>query len=997
MMQRAYRVLAAGSREALERGAGDMWDSGKVESGETIGVEYGGKPAGTSQRVWWKVKTWDNRGEESGWSEPGVWVAGVMKAGDWKAKWIGPAERTRRDADMGGARWVTGKAGKDGKTTLRKKFNFGGAGDGGHAEFLLASTAKMEVKLNGKQFHRYTGHVFDWRYLRFRDATPWLKAGENELEVAVEKPEGGLPAAFIAAMRVGGKVALATDGTWGEDLGGARETEFGKQLIMREETASPAFAKTFGVRGKVKEATLHVTGVGFYEASLNGMRVGEKVLDPSPTDYSKRVLYSTYDVTGMLKEGENRMRVLVGHGWYDVRSSATWNFDNAPWRDYPRMIAQLDVVYADGRKETVASDGTWRQVSSEVGYDCIREGEVIGARHYAGPDLDKEAVMAEEVPGPAGALQAETCEGAKVMRTLAPKAIHDLGGGSWMVEFAEDMAGWIRMKVRGQRKGDVMTVRYDERVDAGYRPAAETVGNGLHEEVRKQIGKDSGLGPKGEAVRMIDCHFHYTASHNVCARDAAFQTDRFVSGGGECEIYEPRFTYNGYRYVLLKGLRQAPRKEDIEARIVHTAFKTVGEFESSDATLNALMAMADRAYRGNFTDGVPTDCPHREKNGWTGDASVASELAQYCYENTAGYEKWLQDLIDTQLDNGDVCCIVPTSGWGFKWGNGPAWDSALPVVAWNLWCYRGDRRAVDLAYGPLTRYVEYTLTRAEGFLVKHGLGDWIPVDWGHNPPVEFTSSCYFRQAAELLSRMAKLKGDGAAAEKYGRLAEEIRKAINAKYYKGDGTYCNGRQTAQAFPLAFGVAEEGERAKVEAKLAAAVELAGGHVDFGLLGSKHVFRALSRAGKTGLALKMLTNPGKPSMVEWIQKGGTTLWEDWGHGSSRNHIMFGDFVAWAYQHVAGIRLEEGEGSSAAMVEPAGPGMKRLALAPVAVEGLDWARARVDGPNGVVESGWRREGGRVKARVVVPPNTRAVVELGGGERREVGSGEWEFEVTSR
>jgi alpha-L-rhamnosidase len=965
--QSAYRVLVASSPERLAADDGDLWDSGKVDGAQTFDVAYAGRPLASTQRLWWKVRVWDDAGTESAWSASAQWVTGVMSPDVWKAKWIGPAPETRPDADMGGARWITGKPNARGDVVISFDFDFGGVKPGEHVELLHAASAKHEIDVNGREFHRHFGHVNRWNHLRFRDMTPWLKSGRNTMTVRVKKGARGVPQAFICAMRFPDGGRIVTDGTRGRDLGGLRDTPYGRALVAREEVASPAFEKKFAVSKPVASAFLHVTGVGFYEASLNGCKIGDKVLDPSPTCYDRRVLYSTYDLGGALRPGENALRVLVGHGWYDVRSIAVWNFDVAPWRDFPRMIAQLEIKYADGTRETIVSDGSWRQVESPVGYDCIREGEVIGVHDPRQPDFAAREIRAVEVPAPKGRLVAENCPGAKVVREIAPKAVHALPGGTYVVEFPENFAGWVRVNVRGQKKGDVMTVRYDERIGAGFSPTAR---------------------------RRIDIHFRYTASQAVCAEGAGFQIDRFVSSGADAETYEPRFTYNGFQYVVLGGLRAAPRKEDVTGCVVQTDFPTTGTFSCSDETFNALMQMGDRAYRSNFADGYPTDCPHREKNGWTGDASIASELAQYCYENTAAYEKWLRDIMDTQLANGDICCIVPTSGWGFNWGNGPAWDSALPVVAWNLWCYRGDRRAIDMVYPALRRYVEFTTTRARGHLVRHGLGDWNHVNRRHVPSVGFTSSCYYRQAAAILSRMAAIKGLPDDAARYAALAENVKNAVNARYYRGGGVYDNGRQTAQAIPLAFGIVPEGERAAVAAKLVESVEKEGCHVDVGLLGSKHVFRALSRVGRTDLAFRMLTNPTRPSPVEWMQKGGTALWEDWGDGTSRNHIMFGDFMAWAYQYLGGIQLPEREGSCAAFPDVTSTAFKEVVIAPHFIRELGWAKARVDGPYGEIATSWRREGEDVALEVTVPPNCTAIVRLPGQAERRIGSGTHSFRI---
>ena len=971
------------------------WQSGKITSSKSVNVEWNGRELKTGDRVTWRVRVWNRKGEVSEWSEPASFSMGVLD-GDWAgAKWIGPNSEVRKDEDMAGAQWITGERGADGSVSLRCKFDFAGAKPGEFVELVHAAVPVAEILLNGKHCNLYCGHVWDYRWLRYRDVTRYLKVGENEMVVKIAADATGSVVsgerAFIAKLSFpGGRTIVTGDDKWtakcGEDkfvpcvrLGGVRDTEFGKRLIMRTETLAPAFEKNFSVKKGLKTATLFVTGVGFYEASLNGVKIGDKVLDPSPTDYSKRVLYSTYRMEDMLRVGDNSLRVLVGHGWYDMRTIGAWNFDNAPWRDFPRMIARIDLVYEDGHVERVVSDGSWRQISGPIVYDCLMEGEVVDAR----PRIDK-GLLAEEVPAPKGKLVAEAQPGAKVVREFKPETIKDFGDGLYVVKFPVNFAGWIRLTLEGQRPGDVVVIRYDERVNDDLSPAKPSARDGYYDAHPVDVRKAK----SGEETRRIDCHFRYTASHRFCPVGAEFQADRYLAAGGT-ETYEPRFSYKGFQYVVLRGLRRPPKQ--VVGCMVRTAFGEIGQFDSSDQMLNRLMEMAKRSYESNFADGVPTDCPHREKNGWTGDASIASELAQYLFENTAGYEKWLNDICDTQLPSGDICAIVPTSGWGFKWGNGPAWDSALPVIAWNLYVYRDDRRALDAVYPTLVRYLEFTASKATADgLVAHGLGDWIPVDRTHMPSVELTSSCYYLQAQQIASLIADAKGLPDDAAKYRKGAERTRQSINAKFYHGDGVYDNGGQTAQAMPITFGVVEPGEMKKVAARLAEAVERTGCHVDMGLLGTKHVFRALSRIGRTDLAYRMLVNPTAPSMAEWAQKGGTTLWEDWRDGASRNHIMFGDFAGWAYQYLAGIGLPETVDSCSAIPQVSERGFRAVVFSPAVVDGLDYVTASVDSHYGVYSSEWRRKGDAVEYVFKVPEGGSAVARISGMEEKKLAAGTW-------
>jgi alpha-L-rhamnosidase len=427
--------------------------------------------------------------------------------------------------------------------------------------------------------------------------------------------------------------------------------------------------------------------------------------------------------------------------------------------------------------------------------------------------------------------------------------------------------------------------------------------------------------------------------------------------------------------VEIAGLRAAPSAETLTACVVHTDFTDAGSFACDNALLNSLQQAILWSYRGNFANGYPTDCPHREKNGWTGDASLASEQAMYNFQNVAGYEKWIGDLMDEQRPDGDLPGIVPTSGWGYTWGNGPAWDSALVIIPWMLYVYQGDQRLLETAYPAMARYVDLLTARSKDGLVSHGLGDWIPVS--SKTPVQVTSSGYYYLDAQIVARTAELLGKTEDAKKYAAVAASVRDAFNRQLYKGDGVYSIGSQTAQSCALHQGLTPVAERAKVEAKLVSAVEKTNAHPDFGILGSKYVFRSLSDAGRTDLAYAMATKEDAPSYGVWIKRGATTFWEDWGEGSSRNHIMFGDVSAWFYQYLGGLRLSDAVSTIAQKVRPEDVAFRTFVVAPDPVEGLGWVKAEHDSPYGVIRSAWRQANGAFTLEVDVPVNTRARVYL--------------------
>ena len=861
-----------------------------------------------------------------------------------EAKWIGSNPAVTPEVDFSSARWVCG-----GHVIARF-----------HPEprrpYELVCTAEkpFAVLVNGKSVYKWTGHVYHPETLRHINLTPYLEAGENG--VAVQSGD-----TLLAVIRSEAKVVASSSPDWqGVVSIPDAPPPFARQIDFREETESPAFLKAFSVRPGVVKATLHVTGLGFYEALLDGRKIGDRVLEPSPTDYDKRVLYSDYEL-GNLSAGRHSLGILLGHGWYDMRSISTWNFDGAPWRDRPKAIARLELVYADGTRESVVTDGAWEQVQSPVLYDCLREGEIVDARKGFGRPLGLKA--AEVVP-PRGSLEPAVHPPARVVERLEPQAVRDLGGGRFLVTFPRTVSGWVRASFRGLASGDVVTARYDENIAEDGGPALPS--------------RDNWNAAQLKGHRAIDCYFQQPGSHRLLPGVSSLQTDHFISAGGAVETFEPRFVYHGFRHVLLEGLKSPLDAKDIVACRVMTDFAATGSFSCSDAVLTELVAMARNSYMANFADGLPTDCPHREKLAWMGDGWIASEFGLGYFDTASSYRKWIRDIADTMRPSGEVCCIAPTSGWGFKWGNGPTFDAALAMIAWNLWMFRGDRAALEEAYPALVRYLAYEKTReTEPGLVANGLGDWNSLVPSHMPTSEYVISCIYLMLEETAAKMADVLGRTEERAAYADAARKTRVALRRKYARGNGVFDNGGQTAQALAVTFGLAANPDEARAVAdRLVRSVEKVDCHIDFGLVGAKFVYRALSEIGRTDLAYRMIVNPTEPSMTKWIGKNGT-LWEDFGFGFSKCHIMLGDFAAWAQQYVAGIR------------RPADPGYRRILVAPVPIAGLSWARGQVETPYGSLASAWTLEKGRFELKTTIPYGTTATVRLPDGSANEVGAGD--------
>lgn len=1006
LQQSAYRILVASTPEKLDADQGDLWDSGKVDSPQSLYIEYQGKKLTTSQFCFWKVRVWDHQGKESEWSKPGRWITGVMDPTDWSASWIGQPESMHPDIDLSGAYWI-GSSNKNAKSIfLRKSFILDISKNDlekkdFYAFFRYAGNQKFEIFVNGEKAGYSIGSVNYSDILRTIDLSDRFLPGKNLIAISLTNKGNSDPTGFLGRLEIG-KVdksevpeknrsltrrgipqkpflILNTDSSWmvsdkmskewnttvSEEgwtkatlFFGPDEGPWGKVRRI-DEKESPLFRKNFTLKKKIQQAVLHITGVGFYEAFLNGKKIGDKLLDPSPTNYNKTVLYSTYDLTDDLKNGigkEQDLSVQLGHGWYDVRAIAAWNFDAASWRDFPRMIAQLDLIYEDGSREKIVSDANWSVLQSPILFDCIRQGEIVDANRT--PKVLGKAVV---VPAPKGKLKAEVLPAAIPTEVFKPVSVRKIADQVQVVDLGRNIAGWCAIKIRNSQKGDIIRFRYSERIDD-----------------QGAIERDS-----------IAMYFLEGCSSLLTGEIGGFQTDYYICAGRPEEIFEPRFTYNGFQYLEITGLRDSIQTDDIEAKIVHNDFKKIGSFRCDHELLNKIQEATLLSYRGNYVNGYPTDCPHREKNGWTGDAHLATEQAMYNWENTAAYEKWIGDLRDEQQPDGNLPGIVPTGGWGYRWGNGPAWDSALILIPWYLYVYRNDQRVLADTYDAMKLYLSYMETKAKNDLVSHGLGDWIPVKT--KTPVEITSTGYYYVDTMIVAQTALLLGHKKDAAHYFKKAAEIKKAFLAKNLKSDGTCANGSQTAQSTILHQGWGKDLDpdlKQKVFDKLVDAVRQSDNYPDFGILGAKYLFRTLSEMGRTDLALAVILKEKQPSYADWIRRGGGTLWEDWKEGSSRNHIMFGDISAWFYQSLAGINLGAGPDFVVAqLMDLHSTAFKTILIQPkcnaeylkAQEKKITYVDACIDSPYGPIRSAWRwnRDYTELTVDITVPVNSTANVIL--------------------
>jgi len=701
--------------------------------------------------------------------------------------------------------------------------------------------------------------------------------------------------------------------------------------------AAPLFRTSFRLKRKVASAWAYVCGLGFHEFYLNGRKVGDAVLHPAFTKYDARALYTVHDVTEYLAQGENAAGMIVGTGWYNHHTWVSWHLDAAPWRDVPKALVQLEILFDDGTRTIVLSDASWLCSTGPILFDCLRSGEIYDARE----EKDRWCEAGYEPVGwrpvriarpPGGVLRSQIMPACRVTETLRPASVKHVKPGVWVYDMGWNIAGWPRLTVSG--------------------PAGTTV----------RMCCSERLGPDGD----VDQSVNWVPK---MIKTEFFQTDTYILKGAGVETYEPRFTYHGFQYVRVTGLPGEATTDMLEGRVVHTDLERVGSFECSNDLLNGIQQAAVAATVGNY-HGMPTDCPHREKGGWTGDAHLSAEQVLFNFEPSAAYTKWLDDFSDCQRPSGAVPGIVPTACWGYNSAAGPAWDSAYILIPWYLYVYRGDLGILRRHYEGMKRYIEFLGTMATDHSIHFGLGDWCPPTGGpegHKAPIGLTSTAYYYSDVCILAEVASILDKKSDARRFRALAARIKAAARKRYYdKKTGRLAGHSQTPIACFLYQGLTEPGDKETFLAMLLDEIAAHGDHIDCGILGTKYVMNVLTELGRADVAYRIARQEDYPSWGHWIRNGATTLWETWDGTTSRNHHMFSDISAWFYKALAGI-----------IPDPERPGFKRVIIKPWPVGDLTYATGETETPYGPLRSAWRKDGGRFVLDVTIPPNSSASVSL--------------------
>nr|MDQ3604118.1 family 78 glycoside hydrolase catalytic domain [Actinomycetota bacterium] len=762
--QSAYRVLVAGNEEDLEAEEKLLWDSGRVESGRTVGVEYGGEALRSGLHCVWKVCVWDGAGNPSPYSPPAVFESGLLETSDWEGAWI--------------------SAGK------------GPAGD-------------MEPP---------SGDEYD------------------------DLANGLAP--------------------------------------------SPYLRKGFSLYKPVSRARLYATARGVYELYLNGSRVGDDVLAPGWTDYDQRVQYQTYDVTPLLAEGQNALGAVLGDGWFAGFVGFDPKHRGALYGPRPQLLAQLNVEYEDGTTESLATDGSWRCSTGPILYSDLLVGESYDARRempgWAEPGLDDSGWYGVEVEEIGDTnLVAQPDEGVRVIEELEAKTVTEPESGPYVFDLGRNMVGWVRLKVEGEA-GTEVTLRHAE-----------------------------ALNPDGTI---------YTENLR-----SARQVDTYILKGDGEEVYEPRFTFHGFRYVEVTGYPGELPLGAVTGRVVHSATPSSGSFECSSPMVSRLQENIVWGQRGNFLS-IPTDCPQRdERLGWTGDAQVFVQTASFNMDVAAFFGKWMVDVEDAQSPEGafpDVAPLLRGSGLiDLRWG-APAWGDAGVIVPWTIYRTYDDTRIVERHYSAMTRWMEYLYEANPDLIRKNRMGnnygDWLSPK-GDLTPKDLLATAYWAYDAGLMAEMAGAIGRHDDAREYRDLNENIKAAFEEAYVSPDGRIQGDTQTCYLLALHMELLPEDLRSAAAEHLVRSIEREDWHLSTGFAGVGYLCPVLTEAGYADVAYRLLENETYPSWGYTVKNGATTIWERWDgwteengfqspNMNSFNHYSLGSVGEWLYRYVAGIDQDPG-----------------------------------------------------------------------------------------
>jgi len=986
--QTAYQILVATSPENLAQDKGNLWDTGKVSSDESVHIVYAGQPLKSKMLCYWKVRVWGGKGQAAQWSEPANWSMGLLNESDWEAKWIGD------------------KA----EVPDKKRLPFNGY----HSQlsdtpdlqkWIIIDMGKSQTIDTIKLYPAYPFHFRDrpgfMFPVRFRtDVSD--QADFAEFKTIIDPSTSDLPnpketvwsqqfepvhTRFVRLMVT--RLGKRNDGKFGLALAEIELLNQGKNLALGQKVQacepayhkwsieklvdgitktekigdprippSPLLRSSFNIEGDIRRATVYVTSLGYYEIHINGKRVGDHVLAPEWTNYHKRLQYQNYDVTKLLEPGENAVGATLGDGWYAGRlGPVKWTPEYPRRGGYGlnrRLLFQLVIEKSDGATQTIASDDSWKIYPDGP----IRSadnflGEIYDARKeqlaWDKPGFDDSAWQAVSVDSSIEMhLVAQVNEPIRIVEKLKPITITEPKPGVYIFDFGQNMVGWCNVKVDGP-KGIVITLRHGEM-----------------------------LYPDGTL---------YTDNLN-----SATQIYKLILDGKEPRVFEPHFTYYGFRYAELTGLKQKPSMDMLTGLVIASDTPQTGTFDCSNAMLNKLFSNIIWTQRGNMHS-VPTDCPQRdERLGWMGDAQVFSQTAIFNMDMAAFFTKWITDIRDAQASDGQFPDFAPhpyEPNMPTMIVNNPGWADAGVIVPWRLYQNYVDKEIQQQHYESAKRFINSIKKNNPDLIWKNNTGTFIYGDWlngdtliaegypkkGGQVPNDVYATAFFAYSTRILSQMADVLSYDEDADRYAHLAENIRAAFNENFVDADCRIKGDTQAGYALALHFDLLAPELRPKAVQHMVEEIKRYDERMSTGFQSTYRMMLELTRWGYNDLAYKLVESTRFPSWGYSIEQGATTIWERWdgyvgGRGfqdprmNSFNHYAIGAVGEWIYRTILGINPDDRS-----------PGYKHFSIHPQPGGTLKWAKGSYDSIHGRIAVEWNIQDGRFELDVTIPANTTATI----------------------
>ena len=974
--QTAYQILVADDPKVLAEDKGNVWDSGKVESTNSIQVVFDGKALKPHTFYCWKVRIWDADGKPTAYSKPVQFSTGMFDAKDVEGQWVGPADPLfhpeiatggvpKEAADFSGCAWMwyddparKGTNMPSGVRYFRKTVELP---EGEEPELALATVVSDNEGLlyvNGIPIQTKLGFPVTAPI----NVTRSMKPGKNILATHVMNAgdnhnPAGICGKFVVRCASGKTFVFPIDETW---LGGAQGAEswnkgdadlskfkplikvadagkgpWGKLSVsITRDYGVAQLRKEFNAKGKVKRATVHASALGCYKLHINGQPVADDYFTPGWTDYNKRVYYNTYDVTDLVKsEGPNAIGAELAAGWY--AGSIGWALKKNNYDKLCRVFVQLELEMADGSRQTIVTDPTWKmkygpRLESEflAGETYDAQLETPGWSKPGFDDADWKAV--EAVPSIDRPFTGYPSQPVKITSTLKPIKITEPKPGVFVYDLGQNFAGFARLKVKGPA-GTKVQLRFAEM-----------------------------LNPDGTI---------YTTN----LRRARCTDSYILKGDSAGEVWQPQFTFHGFRYVEVTGYPGRPTEEAITGLAINSNVPMTGTFTCSNPMVNRLYQNILWTQRANYIE-VPTDCPQRdERLGWTGDAQCFVYAAAFNANIGAFFTKWLVDVDDAQRPAGEYPDVIPDV---LGLGAGTAgWADAGTICPMAIHEVYDDTRVLAAHYDSMVKYIEYLQKHSENLIrPAQGYGDWLSIK--ADTPKDVMATAYFAQSVQLVAKAAKILGKKEDAAKFDKLADDVKAAFNREFVGKDGRIKGNTQTVYVLALAFNLLSP-ENQKLAAKyLVEDIQSRDNHLSTGFNGTAYLMPTLAKIGVHDTAYKLLLNDTFPSWGYSIKHGATSIWERWDGWTAEKgfqdpgmnsfaHYSFGAVARWMFQTAGGINM-------------AVPGYRELTIAPKPNKQMTWVKADYDSIQGPISSHWKKaDDGSFAWQVTVPANTTAMLVI--------------------